>query len=193
MESEQLSLIELPEADLIECVKRGYRSGKIASKLEERAAKIARMVLMRASLRDIQRECHVDYRTVKAIIQIMEDTGKLPTLKTRLSQDLGDIAELSAANLREKLINNEVPANVLPIVLGIAVEKKALVDGDPTARLDFHQNIEVTPVVAMDYLDRLKQAKARVEGTKALAPAGVPEADPKSSQAEALGCSEILP
>jgi|GEM_PF-1012234 len=172
--SQQLTLIDVPETELVECVQQVRYSGKIACKLEDRAAKIVRLVLLRASVREIQRECHVDYRTVAAIVRIMEENGKLPALKQRLSDDLGEIAELSAANLKQKLLDNEVPANVLPIVLGVAVDKKALVDGDPTARMEIEVTNDITPEAAREYLDRLKQVKTRMIEAQALpAPIGV--------------------
>jgi len=101
-------------------------------------------------------------RSVKAVTRVFEERGKLAPLKERLSAKMADLIELGLDVLRDKLERDQVPANVLPIVIGVLSDKKALLDGDPTARLDIEITHDVTPAAARDYLVLLKSARAKV-------------------------------
>jgi hypothetical protein len=137
-----------------------HYTGKILTKDEEFCAKVCELVLIGVSDRGIARRMRIARRSIKAIVGVFESRGKLAPLKKRLSEKMGDLIELGLDVLCEKLERGEVPANVLPIVIGVLSDKKALIDGDPTARLDVEITHEVTPAAARDYLALLKRAKA---------------------------------
>ena len=73
-------------------------------------------------------------------------------LKQRVSHKLGLIIELGSERLIEKLEAGSVPANVLPIVIGVAVDKKAIVDGEGTGGPGPQVPIQIEVHHVLDYL-----------------------------------------
>lgn len=61
---------------------------------------------------------------MKAIVEAYREAGKLGEFKERSARRLGSIIELAEGRLIQKLEEDKVPANVLPIVLGVAHDKK---------------------------------------------------------------------
>lgn len=139
----------------------GYaRTGKIAARNEERAAAMLEALLQGKSLRAIQREFQVDGRTVRAVQGVYEREGKLPALKERMSRKLGHAMELGVENAVAMLEAGDVPANVIPVMVGVFADKKAMIDGDATVRVE-HQERRV--LGAQEWLETVKRVKARVQ------------------------------
>lgn len=135
---------QMPTAPvLVAAAKVFAHTGKVACKDEERAEAIIQHYLATGSLRATARQFHVSPHTVSAMVAVYSEAGKLDALKQRVSAKLGVVIELATDNLVEKLQDGTVPANVLPIVLGVAVEKKALLDGEATSR---SESVRVEPV-----------------------------------------------
>jgi len=141
---------------------RVHYTAKILGKDDEFCAAVCELVLLGVSERAIARRMRMSRRSVKAVTRVFEERGKLAPLKERLSAKMADLIELGLDVLRDKLERDQVPANVLPIVIGVLSDKKALLDGDPTARLDIEITHDVTPAAARDYLVLLKSARAKV-------------------------------
>ena len=145
---------EMPELPaLAEAAKQFLHTGKITCKNEERAAAIASKYLETGSLLATARWFHVSPNTVKAVTEVYEATGKLDDLKQRMSRKLGTIIELTSDRSIEALEAGKVPPNVLPIMLGVAIEKKALLDGEATQRVE---TIRAEPLDASDVLAYLR-------------------------------------
>lgn len=151
---------QLPELPALAAAAKQYiHTGKITCKDEERAAAIASKYLETGSLLATARWFHVSPNTVKAVTDVYEAEGKLDDLKQRISRKLGTIIELTSDRSIEALEAGKVPANVLPIMMGVAVEKKALIDGEATQRIE-HKSAE--PMDAQDVMSYL-----RTKGIKA--------------------------
>lgn len=128
---------QLPPAPvLIAAATRYAHTGTTASKDEERAEAVLAFYLTTGSLRATARHYQVSPNTIKTVLEIFEKAGKLDALKQRLSKKLGTVIELATDLLTEKLQDGSVQANVLPIVIGVGVEKKALIDGEATSRTE---------------------------------------------------------
>jgi hypothetical protein len=132
------SLEQLPPApQLIAAAKAYAHTGTTASKDEERAEMVLSYYLVTGSLRATARHFQTSPNTIKAVLDIFATSGKLDALKQRISTKLGTVIELATDLLTEKLmLDGSVPANVLPIVIGVAVDKKALMDGEATSRVE---------------------------------------------------------
>jgi hypothetical protein len=128
---------DLPEAPvLVAAAKRFVHSGKITCKDEEWASLIVTTYLANGSLRKTARRLNISPNTIKGVLTVAEESGKLDALKQRLSAKLGLTVELATDLLIEKLEEGSVQANVLPIVIGVCVEKKELLDGNATQRVE---------------------------------------------------------
>jgi hypothetical protein len=121
---------------LIEAAKRCVHTGKIAGKDEERANEVLMQYLQCGSLLATAKRFQVSPNTVKALLEIYEAAGKLDDLKQRVSRKLGTIIELTADRTIDALMAGTIQGNVLPIMLGVSIEKKALLDGDATSRVE---------------------------------------------------------
>lgn len=127
----------LPDAPALIAAAKSYcHNGKTACRDEEHAERVLSFYLSAGSLRQTARQFHISPNTVKGMLEIFAQAGKLDALKQRLSFKLGVVAELATDLLTEKLLDGSVQANVLPIVVGVAVEKKALIDGEATHRTE---------------------------------------------------------
>lgn len=109
-------------------------TGKTTCKDEELCQLMISFYLATGSLRATARRFSMSAHTVSAVVGVYETSGKMAALKQRLSNKLGVSIELATDLLNEKLLEGCVPANVLPIVIGVGVEKKALLDGEATSR-----------------------------------------------------------
>lgn len=139
--------------NLVEACKSYVHSGKTTCRDQERAQAIVQHYLESGSLLATARRFTCSPNTIKAVLAILEQAGKLDDLKQRVSSKLGIVAELATDRSIEMLQNGTVPANVLPIMLGVAVEKKALLDGEATQRVEA---AVVSPVEANDVLTYLR-------------------------------------
>jgi hypothetical protein len=146
---------QLPDSPvLIEAAKQFIHSGKITCKNEEFASLIVSTYLASGSLRRTAKRLSVSPNTVKGVLAEFEKVGKLDALKQRLSEKLGLGVELATDLLNEKLEEGSVPANVLPIVIGVLTEKKELLDGNATQRVE---STRAEPLDASGLLEYLKR------------------------------------
>lgn len=121
---------------LMEAAKRHAHTGTTTSKDEELCEAMLTHYLSTGSLRATASRFSMSAHTVSAVLGLYEASGKMAALKQRLSSKLGVTIELATDVLIQKLERGEVPANVLPIVIGVGVEKKALLDGEATSRAE---------------------------------------------------------
>jgi transposase-like protein len=144
---------DLPALPQLEAATKRYvHSGKITCKDEERAAAIAQAFLETGQYLTVARRFHISPNTVHAVVGVLEREGKLDDFKTRVSRQLGLLAQVSLEAAIEAVRAGKCPANVLPINVGVALDKKALLDGDPTARIEGPPTIVVGAGDVLDYL-----------------------------------------
>jgi hypothetical protein len=128
---------QLPDAPaLMRAARQHAHTGKTTCKDEELCEQMLTFYLSTGSLRATARRFHMSAHTVSAVMQAYEASEKMAALKQRLSSKLGVAIELATDLLNEKLLEGSVQANVLPIVIGVGVEKKALIDGEATSRTE---------------------------------------------------------
>ena len=139
-ESSQPALFQpgqLPDAPgLMKAAHAHAHTGKTTCKDEELCEQMLSYYLSTGSLRAAAKRFQMSAHTISAVMQIYEASGKMAALKQRLSTKLGVSIELATDLLNEKLLDGSVQANVLPIVIGVGVEKKALLDGEATSRVE---------------------------------------------------------
>jgi hypothetical protein len=80
------------------------------------------------SYRAIARECRVNHRTIQAIER--SETLSIATQKERLLNQSLRIAKRAADRIEDEIDN--APLNVANVTYGIAVDKAALLSGDPS-------------------------------------------------------------
>jgi hypothetical protein len=126
----------LPQLVAFVKAKRYEHTGGTLVKAEQVCMGIATDLIEGLPMRTIARRWHVSRQSIWPAMEILEEQGKLEPLKQRLSSAYGLAITLSVENLVEKLENGSVPANVLPIAVGVLSDKKALIDGGPTERIE---------------------------------------------------------
>lgn len=108
---------------LVEKVKDYCHSGRIATRDDARCEEIMRAVLTGESDRSVARRYQVARETIKAIRAEFEKAGKLRPLKERIVDELVSTAALALDNSIEMLEAKRVPPNVLPIMVGVYLDK----------------------------------------------------------------------
>lgn len=151
-----------PEPAVIEATQRYKHNGKTATKDEERCFRIVESLLQGVSKRRTAKIHGVSRHTVDGIVLELERQGKLAPLKERLKVKFGQVIEASAEAVLDAIDEGKLPPNVLPIVAGVFSDKKALLDGEPTAIVG---HLDVKPVTAAslnDMIAGLASCKAEV-------------------------------
>ena len=145
---------------LVAAAKEYIHSGKIVGKNAELCEAIVTAYASGlVSIRLIAKRLGIGRETVKTIIRLADEAGKLGPLKQRLSGKMGRAIELGLDVLTEKLEAGDVPAQVLPIVIGVLSDKKALLDGEATVRIEASAVLLTADQVRADF-DRMKRAIA---------------------------------
>jgi hypothetical protein len=146
-ENRQLALLpEFPElvklAEGWEPGKYAKPSGKILSQDEELCEEVCRRVLMGDSDRRIARDLQISRNSIKAVESVMAASGKLEPLKQRLLKDLGEVAVLSLSRYKEALEDDLVSPQFLMVGAAIAIDKKELLAGGVTSRVEAVERVE---------------------------------------------------
>jgi hypothetical protein len=85
-------------------------------------------------VRSICKAFSVSHHIVKIIREREPDL--VATEKKRMSASLGHAARMGVEEFMEQVARGEVEAKVLPVAVGIFLDKKALLDGEATARVE---------------------------------------------------------
>ena len=107
-------------------------TGKIVGKDAERAREVCERAIFGHSVRRIARDMCLGRESVKWILREADSAGKLGPLKQRMSRKAGAVIESCLDELQEKADAGTIPANVLPIVVGVLADKKGAWDGEQT-------------------------------------------------------------
>ena len=137
----ELFSAEAVEAGLVEVA--GKPRGQFSGGIIERQAELVDVILERfaagASQREIARVFSVSTNTVAGIVSRARASGRIEAYKTRVSAKLAGAIEggieVWTDALRAGLLN---PAQI-PLAVGIFSDKKALLDGEATSRVEVRQ------------------------------------------------------
>jgi len=144
-ESEQPALFspeQLPDLPTLVAAAKDYaHSGKIVCKDGERAEAILKHYLQTGSLRATAKHLGCSPNTVLSVLNQFEASGKLDALKQRLSHKLGLVLELGADDLIKRLQSGKFKPT--PIDLAVLVDKKLLLDGEATQRIEERIQVDV--------------------------------------------------
>lgn len=113
---------------LVPIAAKYQHTAKGVTKDEELCFAICEKLVQGWSERSVARHFHVSRHTIRAMMEELEKAGKLAPLKQRLSHKLGLVAELSLDEQVRALRAGTVQANVLPIMTGVSLDKKAGLD-----------------------------------------------------------------
>lgn len=124
-----IELSNLPEQpELVAEAKSYAHTGSTVLKNGERCEEIITDLISGMSLRAVCRKHHVHPDSVGQIREALEQSGKLETLKAKLSRGLGVLAAVSCETATEMVIDGTMPAQCVPVTMGIALQRKEELD-----------------------------------------------------------------
>lgn len=155
-EAEQFSLpviIEETERHLPD-VAGGTFSGKIVERDQELVAAVLGAHVAGVGKKRIGEAFKISPNTVRGIVDRARQAGKIDPYKRRVSNQLGRAIESGMEQWIDAAEAGEIRADQIPVAVGIFSDKKALIDGEATSR------VERTSGPSMDeVLEKMKRAK----------------------------------
>lgn len=145
--------------NLEERAARGQFSGVILDRKRELVEAICGALVQGIGVDRIAKAFKV---SVHSVLKLRERRPEVMAReKQALSRLLGDIQTLGWERYREALINGEISAGQLPVGLGIAGDKKALLDGEVTSRVETVSRREMTIEDLMQLAQRVREKQAK--------------------------------
>jgi transposase len=95
-----------------------------------------KMLAAGCSQRDVAGVCQLGRETVRALVNRWETSGELEPLKRRMIAQLDDIGEEQLAVYRDALRAGKISATQIPVHYGIFADKRALLAGEATSRIE---------------------------------------------------------
>jgi hypothetical protein len=135
--------------------KRGRFTGEIVARNRERYAAIVRALAEGFGIRQIARAFHVSCNTIFAIRD--REGHAIETEKKQLAGLMGRFVRMSVERLIEE--HDQIPVGQLPVALGIVQDKRALLEGDPTVRVDERIEVAISASDLAGMLERMKRAQ----------------------------------
>jgi hypothetical protein len=135
-------------------VTKYQHKAKAVTKDEQLCFDICEKLVLGWSERETAKYFQVSRHTIHAMIVELERTAKLAPLKQRIAGKLGLVAELSLDESIRALREGRVQTNVLPIMSGVALDKKTALEASAGA----DGPATTTPITAED----VRAAFARV-------------------------------
>src|SRR5262245_31373899 len=153
-------LQERQDESLVERVKHKafVHTGAFISRQDHLCRAIVSDLLNGVSRRVIAERYSVSRNSVNAIREILDARGELEPLKKELARRLDRCVIYSLENLEEALCAGEIAKGSLPIALGILLDKKAALEGVPTARIEHITSRKVTHEELNSWLESLPSA-----------------------------------
>lgn len=134
--------------------RRGKFTGEIVARNRERYAAIVRCLAEGIGIRATARAYGCSTHTVQAIRD--RERLAIASEKKELSATLGHFARMAGERLVEEL--DRIPIGQLPVAMGIAVDKKAALDGEASAIVEHRSRREPDPEDIRAYLETLRSA-----------------------------------
>lgn len=105
-----------------------------------------------ATQRQIAERFKVSRNTIAQMVRRAEGDGRLEPYKARLSARLGRAVEAGIEHWTEAVEAGKVSASQIPVAVGIFTDKKLLLDGEATSRVE--HVARVTPEQLMEEMKR---------------------------------------
>ena len=105
-------------------------------------ARCIQMLAQGATIKQVAKACKISGHTV-AIVRTRE-SEVLKESKKHLRGLIGTASQMAVEQMIEKLHNDQIPAGILPIAMGILIDKHRQYEGEPT------QTIEVKKTLSLD-------------------------------------------
>lgn len=129
-------------------------TGTTVEKDRQRVDAVLAAVVAGVPREHIARLAKISTHTIAGIVERAERSGEIAGWKERMSRLLARATETMAANLVEAVEKKSIPAASLPVALGIATDKKLLLDGEATSRVE-----HVERVRPEDIAERIRRAQ----------------------------------
>ena len=158
---EQGDLFPELELPLVEAAKRKafVHTGAFVSRDEQLCRDICTDLIAGISRRAIALRFAVSRNTVNAIREIMESRGELEPLKREVAKRLDRCVIFGLENLEHTLATNGLPASQLSVAVGILLDKKAAIEGQPTARIEHITSRKITHEDLNAWIEAMPSAK----------------------------------
>lgn len=101
-----------------------------------------------ATQRQIAERFKVSRNTIAQMVRRAENDGRLEPYKARLSARLGRAVEAGIEHWTEAVEAGKVSASQIPVAVGIFTDKKLLLDGEATSRVEHVQRITPEQLLA---------------------------------------------
>lgn len=101
-----------------------------------------------ATQRQIAERFKVSRNTIAQMVRRAEADGRIEPYKERLGARLGRAVEAGLEHWTEAVESGKVSAGQLPIAIGIFVDKKALLAGEATSRVEHVQRVTPEQLLA---------------------------------------------
>lgn len=141
-------LVELAGAD------RARFTGSTVAKDGELVDAVLAAVVQGVPRETIARLAKVSPSSIASIVERAEKSGEIGGWKERMSRILSRATETAAASLVDDIEKGNLPAGQKPIAIGILMDKKLLLDGEATSRVEHVQRVRPE-----DILEEIKRAK----------------------------------
>ncbi len=138
----ELFLPEAVESGLVEIA--GKPRGQFSGVLIEKQAALVDVILERfaagASQREIARVFSISTNTVAGVVARATSCGRIEAYKTRVSAKLAGAIEGGIEVWTDALRAGTLNPAQIPLAVGIFSDKKALLDGEATSRVEVRQS-----------------------------------------------------
>lgn len=101
-----------------------------------------------ATQRQIAERFKVSRNTIAQMVRRAEADGRLEPYKARLSARLGRAVEAGIEHWTEAVEAGKVSASQIPVAVGIFTDKKLLLDGEATSRVEHVQRVTPEQLLA---------------------------------------------
>lgn len=137
----------------------GTFSGKIVEQDREKVDAVLMAFASGIGKKRIARAFGLSPHTVRGIVQRAEAAGKIAPYKQRMSVRLAQAIELGVEQYIEALEEGKIAPGQIPVGVGILTDKKALLDGEATSRVERTDGPSLAEVI-----ERMKRAKGLLGG-----------------------------
>jgi hypothetical protein len=185
----------IPKGHELLTIDKDERAGKFTgeriARNREKYLGIVRALAEGMGIRRTARAYGVSTNTVAAIRE--REPSLIETEKKDLSRLMGRFVTMATERLIEE--HDQIPIGQLSVSLGIVQDKKALLDGDPTIRIEERIEVALSPGDVRSMLARLKDRALEIEATvnpvadasTAGIPAVLPMAEPPAPDSVSTG------
>jgi hypothetical protein len=165
-----------------EDARRGLYSGKIIEKNRAKVRAICQALAEGIGVNRIAKAFGVNIRTVMGIRDRHPEL--IAAEEKLLSQQIGRVLKVGVDRYLEALLDGAIPAAQIPVGMGILFDKKALLDGKPTAIVE-HRQADLTVERLNELIEQLPGAVVELEASADPAPGAVgPERQLSDAESE---------